>query len=122
MPVLKATAQEQTNLVAWLSTLGGISEGPLTNDVAASPREFETIVNPKACDWPTYYGNLSGNRYSTLEQINNRNVSKLQLQWIYPIQYQPLETTPLVVDGLMYVTGSNQVFALDAHSGREIWR
>jgi glucose dehydrogenase len=46
----------------------------------------------------------------------------LQLQWIYPIQYQPLETTPLVAGGMMFVTGPNQVSALDGRSGREIWK
>ncbi len=116
MPALRATVSEQRDLMAYLSRLGGPSVGPLTssNPLQSPP--------PQPGDWPTYYGDLSGNRYSTLDQIDTRNVDKLQLQWIYPIQYQPLETTPLVVDGVMYVTGPNQVFALDGRSGREIWR
>ena len=73
-------------------------------------------------DWPTYNGNLDGNRNSPLEQINTQHVSKLQLQWTYPINFTGLETTPVVVDGVMYVTGNNQVFALSGKTGREIWR
>jgi PQQ-dependent dehydrogenase (methanol/ethanol family) len=123
MPALRATPEEQRNLVAWLSRLGGAPEGPLKTAVAApAASEFESILHPKTGDWPSYHGDLSGNRYSKLDQIDVGNASRLQLQWIYPIQYQPLETTPLVVDGVMYVTGPNQIFALDGRSGREIWR
>jgi PQQ-dependent dehydrogenase (methanol/ethanol family) len=122
MPPLRAAPDELRDLLAWLSRLGGAS-GPLTGPIAdLSPTEFEAILHPKTGDWPTYYGNLSGNRYSTLDRIDAGNVKRLQLRWIYPIPYQPLETTPLVSDGVMYVTGPNQVFALDARSGREIWR
>ena len=63
-------------------------------------------------DWPTYNGTLDGNRNSSLDQVNLSNVSKLQLQWIYSIPFNGLETTPVVVDGVMYVTGNNQVYAL----------
>jgi putative heme-binding domain-containing protein len=122
MPALHSTPEDQRNLVAWLARLGGTKEGPLTGDLPANPTEFDAILHSKEGEWPTYYGNLSGNRYSSLDQITTANVSKLQLQWIYPIQYQPLEMTPLVAGGMMFVTGPNQVFALDARSGLEIWR
>jgi PQQ-dependent dehydrogenase (methanol/ethanol family) len=123
MPPLRATPDQQRDLLAWLSRLGGVATGPVAGPVAPpAPAEFDAILHPKSGDWPTYYGKLSGNRYSTLDQIDARNASRLQLQWIYPIQYQPLETTPLVSGGVMYVTGPNQVFALDGRSGREIWR
>jgi len=123
MPPLHAAPDEERDLLAYLSRLGGSPSGPITGPVVTpSPAEFVAVLYPRPGDWPTYYGNLSGNRYSTLDQINAGNASRLQLRWIYPIQYQPLETTPLVSDGIMYVTGPNQVFALDARSGREIWR
>ena len=51
-----------------------------------------------------------------------RNVSRLSLQWMYTLPYFGLETTPVVSDGVMYVSGPNQVCALDARSGVEIWR
>ena len=80
------------------------------------------IAHPRKGDWPTYNGTLDGNRYSSLEQVNLNNVSKLQLQWTYSIPFNGLETTPVVVDGVMYVTGNNQVYALSGKTGREIWR
>lgn len=60
-------------------------------------------------------------RYSDLNQINTINVSKLAVKWSFPIDFFTLETTPVVVDGIMYVTGPNSLYALDSLSGREIW-
>lgn len=76
---------------------------------------------PQPGDWLTYNGNYSGNRYSALQQIDTSNVSSLKLKWIFPIQYFGLETTPLAAGGVLYVTGPNQAFALDALTGDPIW-
>lgn len=122
MPALRATPVERRDLLAYLSQLAGVTPGPIVNAPAAPSNSFGSILYPRLGDWPTYYGNLYGNRYSPLDQIDTHNAVRLQLQWIFPIQYQPLETRPLVMDGIMYVTGPNQVFALDGRSGREIWR
>jgi alcohol dehydrogenase (cytochrome c) len=73
-------------------------------------------------DWPTYNGDPGGNRYSTLTQINTNTVSRLAPRWIFPLpEAGVLQVTPVVVDGIMYVTESNECFALDAGSGRPIW-
>ena len=80
-----------------------------------------TFGPPQPGDWLNYDGNYSGNRYSLLKQITTRNVSALKLKWVFPIQYFGLETTPVAGDGAVYVTGPNQVFALDALTGAEIW-
>jgi PQQ-dependent dehydrogenase (methanol/ethanol family) len=77
---------------------------------------------PQPGDWRTYNGSDSGNRYSPLDQITTANVSTLQLKWVFPIQYFGLETTPLAADGVLYVTGPNQVFAIDALTGGELWQ
>ena len=77
---------------------------------------------PQPGDWLTYNGDLSANRYSALNQINVTNVSRLHLKWLFPIPYFGLEVTPLEADGLMYVTGPNQVYAIDALTGAEIWK
>src|SRR5206468_4004677 len=71
---------------------------------------------------PSYNGLVSGNRHSSLDQINPQNVGRLAAQWVYAIPYFGLEATPLVSDGVMYVSGPNQVYALDARNGQEIWR
>jgi len=115
MPPLKATAGERRDLIAYLSGRASPAAGVLANapPVAAG--------HPSAGDWPTYNGVVGGNRYSSLDQINVKNVARLQLQWSYPIPHPLLETTPLVSDGVMYVTGPNRVCALDSRTGREIW-
>jgi glucose dehydrogenase len=77
---------------------------------------------PEPGDWLTYNGDLSGNRYSPLKQISTANVSALKLKWVFPISYFGLETTPLAASGVMYVTGPNQVFALDAATGSPLWQ
>ncbi len=76
---------------------------------------------PQPGDWITYNGSDSGNRYSELDQIRVANVGSLKLQWIFPLSYAGLETTPLEADGVLYVTGPNQVYALDAATGGAIW-
>jgi alcohol dehydrogenase (cytochrome c) len=73
-------------------------------------------------DWSTYDGAYSGNRYTTLQHIDKANVSKLAPKWIFPMdETTPLQTTPVVFEGVMYVTTANQCFALDAGTGRQIW-
>ena len=73
-------------------------------------------------DWPTYNGDVRGNRYTPLKQISQANVSQLSPQWMFTMEgVARAETTPVVVEGLMYVTSANECWALDAGSGREIW-
>ncbi|MDQ6665825.1 MAG: PQQ-binding-like beta-propeller repeat protein, partial [Acidobacteriota bacterium] len=66
-------------------------------------------------------GSLSANRYSELKQIDTSNVNRLAVKWMFPIDHFGVETTPVVADGIMYVTGPNQAWALDALTGRAIW-
>src|SRR5438105_2156517 len=73
-------------------------------------------------DWPSYNGTTFGSRYSTLAQIDRNNVARVVPKWIFSLQNTPrLQVTPVVVDGVMYVTSANECYALDAGSGREIW-
>ena len=69
---------------------------------------------PGPGDWVTYDGDMSGNRYSQHKQIRTANVAALKLKWVFPIAHFGLEVTPLAADGVLYVTGPNQVYALDA--------
>ena len=74
-------------------------------------------------DWATHDGSLRGNRYTTLTQISKSSVARLAPKWIYTIQNTTrLEVTPIVFEGIMYVTNINECYALDAGNGREIWR
>jgi alcohol dehydrogenase (cytochrome c) len=73
-------------------------------------------------DWTTYDGQYGGNRLSGLRQIDKTNVARLTARWIFAMDDTTgLQTTPVVVGGIMYVTSGNQCFALDAGSGRQIW-
>jgi alcohol dehydrogenase (cytochrome c) len=76
-----------------------------------------------AQDWTSYGKNDLGWRYSELDQINTKAVARLTPQWMYQTNIPGKnETTPLVFDGMMYVTGpSNNAWALDAVTGRPIW-
>jgi alcohol dehydrogenase (cytochrome c) len=72
--------------------------------------------------WPTYNGDPGGNRYTTLTQITKTNVARLAPKWTFNLPGAgQLQMTPVVVDGIMYVTAPNECYALDAGSGRQIW-
>ncbi len=75
-------------------------------------------------EWISHGRTYSEQRFSPLAQINERNVEQLGLAWVYETgTIRGLEATPLVHDGVMYGTGAwSVVFALDAKTGREIWR
>jgi len=135
MPEVKATQEEMRDLLAYLSRLSGVAE-PVSGSAPNPPSNpsfgageragglsFTEIADPKLGDWPTYHGRLSGNRHSSLGQIHTGNVAQLAPKWIFSIpNARRLEVTPVVVDGVMYVTTANRAYALDAQSGRQIWR
>ncbi len=74
-------------------------------------------------DWPTYGLDYAETRFSKLKQINAENVKELGLKWTYSLDSaRGVEATPLVVDGIMYVTGPwSIVHAVDARTGKKIW-
>ena len=75
-------------------------------------------------NWLTYSGDYGGHRFSGLDQVNTSNASALVAKWAYQTAATgKFETTPLVVDGVLYATGQDdRAFALDARSGRPIWQ
>ena len=73
-------------------------------------------------DWTTYNGNIGGNRFTTLNQITKANIKHVGPRWIFTMpNASGLEVTPIVSEGVMYVTNANECYALDAGSGRQIW-
>ncbi|MFY9751451.1 MAG: PQQ-dependent dehydrogenase, methanol/ethanol family [Candidatus Acidiferrales bacterium] len=79
-------------------------------------------AEPVGDNWTSYNGDYTGRRFSSLQQINARNVAQLKATWVFhPGNSQNLEVTPVVVRGLMYITSANDVFALDARTGRQVW-
>jgi len=102
------------------------------------------LTKPPTDSWPTYHGDYSGRRYSTLSQINTDNVKGLSLAWIYRANTSSqgavtggegpdtppagsggfgldIKSTPLLVNGVLYLTAPDNVWAVDPRTGREIW-
>jgi alcohol dehydrogenase (cytochrome c) len=85
-------------------------------------QESDLLVEPPSANWISYNGDYSGRRYSSLSEVNTRNVATLRAQWVFHAQNSDrLEVTPVVVNGIMFVTAANDAFALDARTGRVIW-
>ena len=76
--------------------------------------------------WPTYHGDYSGRRYSALKQINASNINSLSLAWVYRtptgVGAGSIKGTPIEINGVLYFTLPDHVWAIDARTGREIWR
>jgi alcohol dehydrogenase (cytochrome c) len=93
----------------------------VTQDTRIQPER--TLPQGPEGNWTVYGGDLSNTRYAVSDQINAGNVKDLHLKWIFQTGVLgSFETTPLVEDGVMYVTAPyNHVFALDARSGQQLW-
>jgi len=73
-------------------------------------------------NWTSYNGDESGRRYSSLTQITPANVRHLTAQWVFHLHtVSPLEATPVVANGIMFVTSANDAYALDARTGKLLW-
>jgi alcohol dehydrogenase (cytochrome c) len=82
----------------------------------------DLLRTPVGENWPSYNGDYTGRRFSSLSEINTSNVGQLRAAWVFhPGNTQRLEATPVVVRGVMYLTSANDVFALDASTGRSLW-
>jgi alcohol dehydrogenase (cytochrome c) len=103
---------------------------PPVADAVTGDRIARRAAEPQ--NWLTYYGTYDGARYGALEQITTANVSRLRPAWVF--QYHQLgllaspvtfawEGAPLVVDGVMYMTGPNgYLWALNAETGEKLWQ
>ena len=101
-------------IVAGLSAQGGVDE--------------KKLLNPGTDSWPGYNGDYTGRRFSPLDRINASNIKALSLAWVYRLNpgtpnanVGSIKGTPVLVDGVMYVTAPDHVWALDARTGRERW-
>lgn len=80
------------------------------------------LLNPPKDAWPGYNGDYSGMRHSPLTQISRENVGQLGLAWAFQTgQVTMLKSTPLLVNGVLYFTSPDNVWAIDARSGHQIW-
>jgi len=124
MPAWTGSPAAMRDLIAFLKRAP--EQKPAPNGPAPQTgMDWPGVLKPKPGNWPSYHGQLSGNRYSALDQITPRNIRGLATKWTFSVPdqgSQSLEGTPVVVDGVMYVTRVNTVIALDARTGRKIWR
>lgn len=86
-------------------------------------------TKPPIHSWPTYNGDYSGRRFSPLSKINAGNIDSLSLAWVYRTNATAgggfggaIKATPVLVDGVLYFTIPDHVWAVDARTGHEIWR
>jgi alcohol dehydrogenase (cytochrome c) len=85
-------------------------------------RPEQLSAQPVGANWLSYNGDYTGRRFSGLDQISKKNVGQLRAQWVFHVpNANHLEGTPVVVDGLMFVTAANDAYALDSQTGRVIW-
>ena len=88
---------------------------------AAQGLDPSALLKPPTDTWPTYNGDYSGRRYSTLNQINKDNVHLLTLAWAFQTHSTPFKGTPLEVNGILYFSTPDNVWAADARTGRQLW-
>jgi len=118
-------------LLPRISALGLIcATGVLSSAIAQAPdKQNDEIVTQQMLhnttllnNWPSYNGDYTGRRFTGLTQITPANASQLQARWIFHSHNAgTLEATPLVVDGVMYMTGSNDAYAIGAVTGKILW-
>lgn len=110
-------------LVLFLAACAALAQA---QSAGAPGLTFDRLRNATAepQNWLTYWGDYQGRHFSALKQIDASNVNRLQMSWSVQMPgASALEATPLVVDGVMYTSGQpGQVFALDAKTGKQIWR
>ncbi|MGY1590840.1 PQQ-dependent dehydrogenase, methanol/ethanol family [Geodermatophilus sp. SYSU D00708] len=116
-----------------------VNFGSLTTATGTAPPVAQGVTYERLLDarsesqnWLTYYGAYDGQRYSLLDQVNTENVTQLKVAWVFSFAPQSLhagqstyafENSPIVVDGVMYVTGwDGWVWALDAKTGQLLWQ
>ena len=117
-PVLRLTA---------LMTVFGcvpVVAQPVTPQPVTSQMLLDGVKDP--AKWLMFGGDYTSQRHSPLTQLTPQNVDRLVPQWLFqsqtPAPGRGFETTPIVLDGVMYVTGNNNhAWALDARTGRQIW-
>jgi alcohol dehydrogenase (cytochrome c) len=95
----------------------------LLSTAALAQVPFERIRNAEKepGNWLTYSGNLRGQRFSALKELTPANVKKLEVKWAFQFPERGNEVSPLVADGVMYVTWANAASALDLNTGRALW-
>jgi PQQ-dependent dehydrogenase (methanol/ethanol family) len=121
----RLSATDLNDVVAYLASRRARDLAAASAIVVPGGVPFERLKNATAepHNWLMYWGDYQGTHYSGLKQIDTTNVNQLRTAWAFPMPGDSvLETMPVVVDGVMYTTQPGVVAALDARTGRQIWR
>src|SRR5260370_35487489 len=114
----------------WIQVLCGLLPAVAHPQEAAGPSVSSSIQvtyemlaeRTVGANWLSYNGDYTGRRFSNLDQITLRNVDQLRAQWVFHApNSNSLEATPVVFNGLMFVSSANDAYALEAQTGRTIW-
>ena len=128
------TMKRRPTTAAFLLAACSLAAAPAPAQTPSGPREApafapvtaERLINAEdePHNWLMYSGDYKARRYTRLDQVDRRNVAGLQIAWVHQLAVlDRAETTPLVVDGVMFVTESpSTVIAVDAATGRPWWR
>ena len=82
----------------------------------------QMLLHPPADSWPEYHGDYSGRRHSSISQITPQSVKDLTLAWAFQTnQPAAIKSSPLLVNGILYFTVPDNIWAVDARSGHQIW-
>ena len=111
-------------LVLVLNNAPGSAQGSQNKSVSTrvDVQPSQLLSSPVSANWLSYNGDYTGRRFSALREINPSNVSQLRAQWVFHVSNSDrLEVTPVVVDGIMFVTSANDAYALDAQTGQMLW-
>ena len=101
---------------------GAVASLACAGSLSAQGVDSAMLLNPPADSWPGYHGDYSGRRHSPLTQISPENVAQMTLAWAFQTgQVAALKCSPLLVDGVLYITVPDHVWAVDARSGHQIW-
>ena len=102
--------------------MAGVLVTSVSLRAGAQDLEYQQIVHPPADSWPLYHGDYSGRRHSPLDQITPQNVASLSLAWVFQTgQPAQIKSSPLLVDGILYFTVPDNIWAVDARSGHVVW-
>jgi alcohol dehydrogenase (cytochrome c) len=113
MKFRKATFLLAVSAVIWIA---------LPRILQAQGVDTAMLLHPPADSWPEYHGDYSGRRHSSLTQITPQNVGTLSLVWAFQTgQAATIKSSPLLVDGVLYFTVPDNVYAVDARSGHLLW-
>src|SRR5581483_4132137 len=107
---------------ALVSAAGLLLSAAVARPAAAQDLTNQDLLHPPTDMWPLYHGDYSGRRHSALTQITPANVGHLALSWVFQTsQSAEIKSSPLLVDGVLYFTVPDNIWAVDARSGHMLW-